>query len=124
MHSFYVLRHTGLPNNSDTITECYVLADRDDLIRVLTGLDVDPRWTEACTLTVHAGGAVTGTVDLLATVLDEDPGEDEDEDDEGYRTLDLAGLEIPPLPGLLLPPGHPVIVEGEALQYGCTAFYN
>lgn len=121
MHSFYVLRHTGLPNNSDTITECYVLADRDDLIRVLTGLDVDPRWTEACTLTVHAGGAVAGTVDLLATVPDEEPDED---DDEGFRTLDLAGLEIPSLPGRPLPPGHPVIVDGETLPYGCTAFYN
>lgn len=119
MYSFYVLRHTGMANNNDTITECYVLADRADLIRVLTGLDVDPRWTEACTLEVHVAGAVADTLDLLATVPDDGP-----DDDDGGRTLDLAGIDLPALPGAILPPGHPVIVHGEALHYGCTAFYN
>ncbi|WP_433205727.1 hypothetical protein ACQP00_38310 [Dactylosporangium sp. CS-047395] len=118
MHSFYLLRHTAMANNSDALTDCYVLADRDALIRVLTGLDVDPRWTVACTLEVHDPDR--RTIDLLATLPDEEIAAD----DPDYRTLDLDAIDLPALTGPPLPPGHPVIVDGEALHYGCTAFYN
>ncbi|MFI5912009.1 hypothetical protein [Dactylosporangium sp. NPDC051541] len=94
-----------------------MLSDRDDLIRVLTELDVDPRFTESSTLEVH--GTEIQTIDLLATV-DEEP----DEDFEGTVALDLTRIDIPALPGRPLPPGHPVLVDGEPLHYGCTAFYN
>jgi hypothetical protein len=60
-------------------------------------------------------------VDLLATVEDEDS---DDEDPFEPRALELAQVDVPALAGAILPPGHPVIVEGEPLHYGCTAFYN
>ncbi len=77
MYSFYVVQHRAMVNNNDTTVDRYVLSDRDDLIRVLTELDVDPRF-----------------------------------------------IDIPELPGRPLPPGHPVLLDGEPLHYGCTAFYN
>jgi hypothetical protein len=120
MYSFYVLRDARMVNNNDTVADLYVLSDRNDLLHVLEGLELDLGLTEACRLDVYLGGRLEHTVDLLATV----PDEEVDDDDVVVRTLDLAGLTIPMLEGDVLPPGHPVVVDDETLHYGCTSFYN
>ncbi|MET7422626.1 hypothetical protein [Dactylosporangium sp. NPDC005555] len=118
MYSWYFVRRVGMANNNDTITDCFVLGDRDDLLRVLSTLDVNPNCTDSCTLQVYRDGRSLCTVDLLATVPDD--GSDEFE----CRPPDLTGITVPALSGPVLPLGHPVLIDGGPLHYGCTSFYN
>lgn len=116
MYSWYLLRRTGMANNNDTITDCFVLAERDDLLRVLETLDVNHGYNESCTLRVYREAQLVTTIDLFATVPDDDI--------EDVVPPDLSQVTIPDLDGPILPPGHPVIIDGEPLHYGCTSFYN
>jgi hypothetical protein len=116
MYSFYVVRYTSMVNNNDTVTDWYVLTDRDDVLGLLDGIDVHPELVEACVVRVFDNGRESATVDLM----EDGP----DEVDEDWLPLDLSGVEIPSLRGTLLPPGHPVVVDGERLPYGCMSVYN
>ncbi|WP_238006793.1 hypothetical protein KZZ52_24400 [Dactylosporangium sp. AC04546] len=118
MYSWYLVRRTAMVNNNDTVTDCFVLGEREDLLRVLATLDVHPGLTEECLLQVYREGRAASSVDLLATV-DADAADDDFEP----RFPDLDGVTIPALDGPVLPPGHPVLVDGEPLHYGCTTFY-
>ncbi len=116
MYSFYVVRYTSMANNNDTVTDWYVLAERDDVVHVLDGIDVHPELVEACVLRVFENGRLSATIDLM------EDGPDECDDD--WLPLDLSGHDIPPLRGTVLPPGHPVVVDDERLPYGCISVYN
>ena len=117
MYSWYVVHRTAMVNNNDTVTDCFVLSEREDLLQVLETLDINPALAEYCSLWVYREGELDAKIDLLATVPDA-------EDDEDVRPPDLTGITIPALTGAVLPPGHPIVINGEPLHYGCTSFYN
>jgi hypothetical protein len=121
MYSFYLLRHSVLvANNGDTMTDCYVLGRRADLMLVLADLELSspPDETDECQLEVYEGGQLRHRIDLMANMdLEDFPDED------ATYQLDLTGITIPDLVGKVLPPGHPVVVDDEVLHYGCTGFY-
>ncbi|MDG6103957.1 hypothetical protein Daura_23445 [Dactylosporangium aurantiacum] len=120
MYSYYVLRHTQLVNNRDTVTDCWVLNDRDDLLAVLSDLDVNPTLTESCLLWVYRSGSLDATFDFLPAVPDE---QDDDLDEFAAVAPDLAGVDLPALTDPVLPPGHPVDVDGEPRHFGLTVRY-
>jgi hypothetical protein len=116
MYSFYVVRYTSMANNNDTVTDWYVLTRRDDVLGLLDGIDVHPELVRHCVVRVFEDGRVSTTVDLMRNVPDEV--------DEDWLPLDISGVELPDLVGTVLPPGHPVVVDGERLPYGCISVYN
>ncbi|WP_344509730.1 hypothetical protein [Dactylosporangium maewongense] len=120
MYSWYVVRRTSMVNNNDTATDWFVLSDHADLLRVLDTLDVNPSWTDSCALQVYRDSRLDVSIDLLATVSDDDEGDDGDD----FCPPDLTGVTIPALDGTPLPPGHPVILDGTPLHYGSSTFYN
>lgn len=120
MYSYYVLRHTQMANNRDTVTDCWVLNDRDDLLAVLGDLDVNPSLTRSCLLSVYRHGTVDATFDFVPAVPD---GPDDDLDEFAEIAPDLTGVDLPTLTDPVLPPGHPVDLDGEPRHFGLTVSY-